>query len=559
MKVYEAVAQALVAEGCGPIFGLMGDGNLSLWGALGRDERVQIYSARNEAGAVAMADGYHRATGKVGICTITQGPGLTQTGTSLVAAARNRSAVVIVTGDVPAGEKNRLQSMDQRRFVEACSARYHLAQRADSLAEDIAEAFYAAQMHRAPVVLAIPMDLSEKTMEWDFDYRASGEFVPSRIESASEAALAPIAEALARAQRPVIIAGRGARVSGARDGIIRLAERVGALLGTSLQNKGYFAGQEYDIGVAGAYASAAGEKLFADADFVLGIGAELGYYTSEGGLLFPQAEVARIDVAHGPEEIGILPGLYARGDARASIAALDSMLEQRQVRQSGFRTAEALAVLNAAPAEFPKPDDGLDPRRLMQVASRNLPNDVLVTCGIAHFAGFPAMYLELPAKAEMHFSLAFGGIGQTLPVSIGRTVGSPGRPHLVIEGDGSLFMNLQELETAARHRIPIVVLVWNDGGLGAEVHKLRKKGFNPALAQWNSPDYVGLARALGGDGVVLESEDALADALAAGFRAGTLFVIDARVSPTTLSDSYGKIHFGQDNQAPRLGLAKELV
>ena len=118
MKVYEAIAQALIAEHDGPIFGLMGDGNMSLWGALGREPRAKMQSARNEAGAVAMADGYFRGCGKLGIATVTCGPGLTQVGTSLMAAARNRSAIIVITGEMPQGSKSKLQSMDQRRFVE---------------------------------------------------------------------------------------------------------------------------------------------------------------------------------------------------------------------------------------------------------------------------------------------------------------------------------------------------------------------------------------------------------------------------------------------------------
>ena len=153
MKVYEAVTVGLVAEGCKTLFGLMGDGNMSLWGALGRQGKIDIVSSFNEAGAVSMADGYSRTTGQVGLCTITCGPGLTQVGTSLSIAVRNRSQMVLITGQIAAGAKNNIQSMDQRRFVEACGARFHDISSADNLADEMAEAFYAARVHRIPVVL----------------------------------------------------------------------------------------------------------------------------------------------------------------------------------------------------------------------------------------------------------------------------------------------------------------------------------------------------------------------------------------------------------------------
>ncbi len=552
MKVYEAIAEALVAEGCPDLFGLMGDGNMSLWGALGRRSDIAITSARHESAAVAMADGYARTTGRVGVAMVTCGPGLTQVGTSLTIAARGRTPIVVVVGEIPAGAKNKTQSMDQRRFVEACSTRFHTITSADNMAEEIAEAFYAARVHRGPVVLNLPMDLQEETIDWEFDYRPSTSFLPPRVESPNPDHLTPVIEKLITAERPVIIAGRGAMAANAREEIIRLADRVGALLATSLQGKGYFAGNQWDIGIAGAFASAPAEKLLADADFVLGVGAELGYYTTEGGLLFPSAEVARIDIKPMPEEIGVIPGLYVQGDARRTIAALNEALESRQIRSTGFRTAATTAVLQEAPLPLEAPSDGLDPRVVAQQLARSLPEGVLVTCGAGHFFSFPAMYMALPEGADILFSYQFGAVGQGLPLAIGTGTGNPGRPHVSIEGDGSMMFNLQELVTITRHKLQMVLVVWNDGGYGAEVHKMKVKGFDEGLAQWTSPDFVAIARAFGGDGVRLAHESDLGAAVAEGLRRGGLFLIDARVSPSLASDPYAKLHYGMENRAPLL-------
>ncbi len=330
MKVYEAIAQSLIAEGLTDFFGLMGDGNMWLWGALCRNPSVKPYNARHESMAVSMADGYARTTGKVGVAMVTCGPGLTQCGTSLIAAYRGKTPIVLVAGEIQAGAKNRTQTMDQRRFAEASSARFHTVTSIDNMAEEIAEAFYAARLYRGPVVLNLPMDLQEDDFDWDYDYRPSAQFLPPRMETPSPDQLAPVIEKLLAAERPVIIAGRGARAANAKDEIIKLADRVGALLATSLQGKGYFAGHPWDIGIAGAFASAPSEQLLAEADFVLGVGAELGYYTTEGGLLFPSAEVARIDIKAMPEEIGVIPGLYVQGDGRKAVAAINEALESRQ-------------------------------------------------------------------------------------------------------------------------------------------------------------------------------------------------------------------------------------
>jgi acetolactate synthase I/II/III large subunit len=552
VKAYEAIAQSLIAEGVTDFFGLMGDGNMWLWGALCRNPLVKPYNARHESMAVSMADGYSRTTGKLGVAMVTCGPGLTQCGTSLIAAYRGKTPLVLIAGEIEPGAKNRTQSMDQRRFAEASSARFHTVTSLDNMAEEIAEAFYAARIHRSPVVLNLPMHLQEDELDWDYEYRPSMEFLPSRVETPSPDLLAPVIERLIAAERPVIIAGRGARAANARDELIRLADRVGAVLATSLQGKGYFAGHPWDIGIAGAFASAPSEQLLAEADFVLGVGAELGYYTTEGGLLFPSAEVARIDIRAMPDEIGVIPGLYVQGDARKSVAAINEVLESRQVRREGFRTPAARAVLDAPPHGFEPPHDGLDPRALARSLGEALPKGALFTVGAGHFFAWIGMYAPLPEGVEIQYSYGFGAVGQGIGVAIGTGAGNPGRPHIAVEGDGSLMFNIQELETIVRHKMQMVLVVWNDTGYGAEVHKLVAKGFDEKLAQWESPNFVALAKAFGGDGVLLHDVAELPAAISAGLRKGGLYLIDARVSPTTPTDPYAKVHFGRESHAPLL-------
>lgn len=552
MKVYEAIAQSLIAEGVTDFFGLMGDGNMWLWGALCRNPSIKAYSLRHESMAVSAADGYARASGKVGVAMVTCGPGLTQCGTSMIAAYRGKTPLVLVAGEIPEGAKNKTQLMDQRRFAEASSTRFFTVSSIDNMAEEIAEAFYAARLNRVPVLLNLPMDLQEDEFDWEYDYRPSTQFLPPRSETPSPELLAPVIERLVAAERPVIIAGRGARASGAREEIIRLADRVGALLATSLQGKGYFAGDPWDIGIAGAFATAPAEHLLAEADFVLGVGAELGYYTTEGGLLFPSAEVARIDIKAAPEEIGVIPGLYVQGDARKTIAAINEALEARQVRKDGLRTAASKAVLEAAPPRIEPPTDGLDPRTLAWNLGAALPKGALLTCGAGHFFSWIGMYSPLPEGAEIQYSYGFGAVGQGIGVAIGTGAVNPARPHIAVEGDGSLMFNIQELETVVRQKLQMVLVVWNDNGYGAEVHKLIAKGFDEKLAQWESPDFVALAKAFGGDGVLLKDPSEIGSAIQEGLRRGGLYLIDARVSPTMPTDPYAKVHYGRENQAPLL-------
>jgi thiamine pyrophosphate-dependent acetolactate synthase large subunit-like protein len=553
VKVFEAIAKAVVEEGCDKIFGLMGDGNMYLWGAIGRDKSTSIYSARHEGGAVGMADGYSRITGKIGLATVTWGPGLTQAATALTVAARNRSPVIVMLGEQSRKTKDRTQHIDHQKVAEVCGARYHTLTHADSWAEELAEAFYTARVGRNAVVLNIPMDVQDQTLGWDYEYRPSTTLVPPADQpAATEEALGPILEALINAERPIIVAGRGAKAAAAKAEIIALADRVGALLATSLQGKGWFGGHDFDIGISGTFASAQGEELFAQADFVLGIGAELGHFTTEGGLLYPSAEIARIDIKPAPDQIGPVPGLYVRGDARRAAITLNEMLEKRQVRRAGFRTDATRKVLATPPTPADRPNDGLDPRRLMHNLSETLPDNAIVMAGVGHYWGFTVMHLALPENSDYIATYQFGSIGQAMAQANGVAAAGTGRPQILIEGDGSLMTSLTELETAVRYRFPLVIIVMNDAAFGAEVHKLNAKGFEPELARWEAPDFVAMVKAFGGDGVRLENEDGLGNAVRKGFAAGGVYLIDARVSPTCISDTYRKLHFGLSNTAPLL-------
>jgi thiamine pyrophosphate-dependent acetolactate synthase large subunit-like protein len=554
MKVHDALARAVRAEGCTAVFGLLGDANMPAWVSLAQESGLRLVSARHEAGAVAMADGYSRATGEVGVATLTSGPGLTQTGTSLVCAARNRTPLVVLAGAVPATELDSVQRFDHRRFAQACEAGYAVVTSAANAGREIAESFYLARCRRGPVVLDLPTDVQAQELDWEFDYAGTASRPGAPLEPTARD-VKVLVDALLAAKRPVIIAGWGVKLTGAAGAVAQLAECCGALLATTLKSKGLFAGHPWDVGIAGAFASAVTEELLAEADFVLGLGAELGYHTTEGGLLFPEAKVARVDIAAEPAQLGVLPGLYVRGDAKATADALVQEIRKRGDRKhTGFRTAEAAARLNDSRSNsWPSHGDGMDPRALASALGSHLPQDAVVTLGAGHFWSFFLMYSAIPASVDLHCSYAFGAIGQTMPLAVGVATARTARPHLVIEGDGSIMMNLQELETLSRSRLPAVVLVWNDRGFGAEAHKLRAKGWDQDLGRWPvSPDFVTLARAFGGDGAVVERVEDLAAVLARGFAFGGLFVVDARVSSSVVSDPYLKLQYGRENQAPLL-------
>jgi thiamine pyrophosphate-dependent acetolactate synthase large subunit-like protein len=222
------------------------------------------------------------------------------------------------------------------------------------------------------------------------------------------------------------------------------------------------------------------------------------------------------------------------------------------VHHVGWRTAATRQALATPVPQPARAADGLDPAELMRVLGRCLPERTQVVSGAGHFWSWPIAHLPLPPGGRYQHTAAFGSIGLALPQGIGAAVGNPDRPTLVIEGDGSLLQSIQELHAAAEQRVPLVVLVMNDGGYGAEVLKMGWKQRDARDATWTSPNFVAIARGFGGDGVRIEKEEDLAAAIERGLQAAGPFVIDAPISPTQVSNSYSRLFLGEPNRIPLL-------
>ncbi len=488
MKVFDAVVKCLASETCGAIFGLIGDGNMQLWAALVAAGWPALYSVRHEAAAVSMADGYAQETGEVGVATVTCGPGLTHVATPLLAAGRAQTPLVLIAGQVAEADRHNTQRLDQRRFVDACEAHFLSPAGPDDVPRIMSEAFFHARTRRQPVVVNLPNDLQVQELTGTWEYRSSADLMADRGGTALVANLGSLFEALKLAKRSVIIAGRGAGGAGAA--IAELGNRIGALMGTTLLAKDFFRDHPFNIGIVGGYIAACVRPLTDQCDFVLAIGAKLGFDTAgQGDPLFTNATVARIDVAAAPSEVGVLPGLYFQGDAGRTAAALCDLFDRSRQRNGGFQTDAVRVLLRSGPLQWAPPADGLDPRAVMRSVSAGLPRGMRVVVGGGHFWNFPIVYLSVPKDGQIYFTYPFGSIGAALAMGMGVQVGNGMSPCLVIEGDGSLLQHIQELETAVRHRLPIVLMVLNDGGYGAEAHtgSVGKSGFRRDRASIRRP------------------------------------------------------------------------
>lgn len=545
MNTHRVLAGAVVSEEVHVVFGLMGDANMDLLADLHGSE-ARVVQGRHENAVVAMADGYSRATGKVGVCSVTCGPGVTQIGTSLTASVRHRTPLVVLAGDTPIGDAFHLQEFDIGPFVRSTGAAYRRILSPRSAAESVHAAFHQARSERRPVVLGLPADVQQAPSPED-TVSAAPVPVPSLAPIPPDGGqLDALAELLARSDRPVLLAGAGCVHARAEEALVELANRSGALLATTLRARDMFRRHDYNAGIAGGFATERARNAFAEADLVVAFGATLGHYTTDGGTLFPKATIVQVDIAPSSYAEGIRTGdKHVRGDARLTAEELSRRFADTGSTR-GFHRTVRRGFLPGPPVDAEPEIDiepgQIDPRSLMRELGRCIPHDVNLVIGVGHFWHFAVMYLHGPKPERWHFTYDFGAVGQGLATAIGIALADQERPVVLIEGDGSLLMNLQELETAAREDVSMLVLAMNDGAYGAEVHKLRARGADASLADFGRPNLAAVAQAFGHQGVTIRDSTELRRLVESQRSTGGMTLVDVPVSTEVVSPPYRRAY-----------------
>ncbi|KFF99120.1 hypothetical protein IQ62_20775 [Streptomyces scabiei] len=497
MKVFHVLADALAAHGVDTVFGLMGNANLLYLPAFA-EAGGRFVPVVHEAGAVAMADGYARMSGGVGVASVTHGPAFTNALTALVEGVRSRSRILLITGDPPPIPTH-FHQFDIATVATAAGAGYERVHGASSVVADLNRAMQRVVAEQRPVVLNLPIALTQAD---------AGEQAPVALPVAPSSLAAPDAGTLdaalgllGSANRPLILAGHGAAVAGARDALVELADRTGAALATTVLGKELFAGHPRDIGIFGSLAHSAAGTVIAEADCVAAFGASLNMWTALGGDLFRGKKVVHVDT--DPARFGSYTPADApvAGDARRTAETMNALLGQAGV--TAANPAWARRVAGRLAAYTPEDDvedrsasDTVDIRTAMIRLDRVLPAERLVVSDIGRFDVGVWPYLRV--ADPLHFTVmgGFGSIGLGLAGAIGAALAGTGRPVIAAVGDGGFMMHLSEFTTAVRQRLPLVVVVLNDGAYGAEHYKLRHHGYDPAYSAFTWPDLAGLARAM---------------------------------------------------------------
>jgi thiamine pyrophosphate-dependent acetolactate synthase large subunit-like protein len=508
--LHQALAQSLSDAGVDTMFGVMGDGNLWLIDTFVRDRGGDYVAATHEANAVTMASGYGKRTGRLAVATVTHGPGLTNTVTALVDAARARIPMLVVIGDTAAEMRDHSQRLAQRDVVLPTGAGFEQVRSPRTAVTDFWTAVRRAHAEGRPVVLNIPRPFLLAEVAAPSRRRP----VPERqAVQADPEALDTALGILASAQRPLVLGGRGAMTAGKE--LIALADATGALLATTLQGQSLFRGHPYDLGILGSLSTEAALEAIDTTDVVVAFGASLNRHTTAEGALLRGKGLVQVDIR--PRAFGrfVEPDAEILGDAAAVATAMTDLLIAAEFTSDGARGPRleaALAASREAPVKPMRTQGALDVRLALSAIAAALPETRSVTTDLGRFVIDAWKAVTAPTPDRYVHTNNFGSIGLGVGYALGMTYAAPDEPVVLVTGDGGFMMGgLAELSTAVRGQRDLLIVVVNDGAYGAEHVQFRNRDMDPSLTTLEWPDIAAVASAIGVHSVTVRSMSDLDD------------------------------------------------
>ena len=503
MHVYEALAEAFIAEDVKDIFALLGDGNMH-WSNSMVNKGANFTYTRHEHCAVSMAMAYARANDTVGVATVTCGPGLTQTMTALTTAAKARIPIVVFAGESPISKDWYNQVLDQEPFVKACGAEYFSIRHPKRIFTTVREVFFKAKNNNQPVVIGVPLDFQESK------YEGNEKAKPSKLLGWENQKPEPDSnfinkaiDLISNSKKPILLAGLGAIKSDAKKECEEFADKIGALLSTTLPARGFFHDHPFSINLAGGFSSDITREYFNNADLIISAGTSLASHAADAGKLYPNAKVIQIDLDPKPINQGrVSSHLWIQADVKKALQKINSEIEKKSKKintDKNWRDKNKIdQIKNNLPdtKEFKVKDGYLDPRLVVKELDKVLPKDFFMVNSSGHCSYYPAHML---GRSNENFLTIreFGAIGNGLSYSIGAAVAKKNKQVALIDGDGGFYMHIQELETVVRHNIKMLFIILNDEAYGSEIHKLRHDGLSDVGAVFGKSNLENIGQGFG--------------------------------------------------------------
>jgi thiamine pyrophosphate-dependent acetolactate synthase large subunit-like protein len=394
------------------------------------------------------------------------------------------------------------------------------------------------------VVIGIPFDLQARPWDGRTDLPTPSHKLlprPAPIPPHPDD-VAGAVRLVAGAERIVVLAGLGAVEAGAAAACRALAEKTGGLLSTTLPARGLFHDDPFCLGISGSFTPEVGLELLRNADLVVAVGCSLAYHAGGGGQLWPKARMLQIDV----DPVAVNQGQevarhHLRADARLGVEAVTAALPGRSRSWRSESIAARIRDSKPDSHKFEIEPGMLDPRDVVEALERVLPRDWEMVNSGGHCSWF---FAQMPSRPQEKFLTIreFGAIGNGISFAMGVAAARPDRTVVLFDGDGSLMMHVQELETIKRHGLRILIVVMNDGAYGSELHKLRSEGMPEDGSVFGYCDFTGIARGFGLPGATVRDLGDLPSLVKDFAASGGAAVWDFQVSARVVSPTIRRAH-----------------
>ena len=540
----EILIDALCYEGVDTIFGYPGGAVLHIYDELWRArERVTHYLVRHEQGAVHMAEGYARSTGKVGCVLVTSGPGATNAVTGIANAYMDSTPIVVITGQVPRHliGTDAFQEVDTVGITRPCVKHNYLVRDPRDLAAVVREAFHLARTGRpGPVVIDLPKDVTAARSSYSRLDHVSFPFSTSR-KKAPQADVAKAVTKILNAKRPVLYVGGGIANSGADEPLRAFAEAFQLPVAPTLMGLGGFqSGHQLSLGMLGMHGTYAANMAVAESDLLIAIGVRFDdRVTGKLATFAPHASIIHVDI--DPANIGknVAPTLSIAADAQEVLEQFLSYTKQIKAAELKKSVAAREAWWDkirawqlSQPLRFSGSQSQIKPQSVIRELHKLTKGEAIITTDVGQHQMWVAQFYPFTRTRQLITSGGLGTMGFGLPAAVGAQLASPDRLVVAVVGDGGFQMTNQELATAVQYNLPVKILIMNNGYLGM-VRQWQEMFYDRTYSEVDisvAPDFVKLAEAYGAAGFRATKPDELHDVLSAALNHKGVAVIDIVVS-----------------------------
>ena len=529
----EILLDTLTEEGVETIFGYPGGSVLPLFDAL-YDRQIRFLLTRHEQGAAHMADGFARATGKVGVCIATSGPGATNLTTGIATANMDSVPMVAITGQVKTHliGNDAFQEADVTGITRPISKHNYLVKDLRDLARIVKEAFHIARTGRpGPVVIDLPVDVTIAEHEGEVDkqirlpgYKPAFEGHPRQIRLA--------AEAINKAERPLLYVGGGVITSGASPLLRALAETANLPVTMTLLGLGTLPGDHpLSLGMLGMHGTATANYAVTESDLLVAVGARFDdRVTGKLDEFAPHARIVHIDIDPTSISKNVRVNIPVVGDAGHVLKEL--VQHVRHVPREAWHKQIA-DWKKKHPLTYDENDSDIKPQAVIEELCRQTPDDAIIATEVGQNQMWTALWYTFRQPRTLITSGGLGTMGYGFPAALGAQAGCPDRLVVDVAGDGSIQMNIQELATAVNHQLPVKVIILNNGYLGM-VRQWQELFYKHRYSQTTltgNPDFVKLAEAYGATGLRADDPKEVPDAIREALATEGPVFLDVRIAP----------------------------